>query len=85
MIYPNRQRNASAIADEKTEVLAISYDIFENTLQVCNLSTPVLYTGSRITGTKAHTFTKETYFSLCVIGVVIRRQVVDGIHFYVSN
>ena len=34
LIYPNRKRNASVIAEEKTQVLAISYEIFEKTLQV---------------------------------------------------
>ncbi|KAH3718329.1 hypothetical protein DPMN_061132 [Dreissena polymorpha] len=33
LIYPNRQRNASVIAEERTEVLVISYEIFEATLQ----------------------------------------------------
>ncbi|KAL4222752.1 hypothetical protein ACF0H5_018793 [Mactra antiquata] len=33
LIYPNRQRNASAIAEETTDVLAISYEVFEKTLQ----------------------------------------------------
>ncbi|WAQ93692.1 hypothetical protein MAR_006163 [Mya arenaria] len=33
LLYPNRQRNASVIVEEPTELLVITYDIFQRTLQ----------------------------------------------------
>jgi len=34
LLYPNRQRNASVIVEEPTQLLVVTYDVFQQTLQV---------------------------------------------------